>query len=163
MGSVPARDRGVASGMRATFQNSGTAVSIGVVFTLMIAGLSRSLPSTLSGGLTRVGVPAGVAHQIATLPPVSSLFASVLGVNPVQHLLAPTGVLSRLPAASRAALTGREFFPSLLSGPFHSGLIVVFAVSAVLSVLAGLASLLRGGTAAAAGTTNGRRFLARSQ
>ena len=148
MGSVPARDRGAASGMRATFQNSGTAVSIGVVFTLMIAGLSRALPSTLSGGLTRVGVPSGVAHQIAALPPVSSLFASVLGVNPIGHLLAPTGVLARLPAASRAELTGREFFPSLLSGPFHTGLIVVFGVSAALSVLAGLASLLRGGRAA---------------
>jgi len=152
MGSVPARDRGAASGMRATFQNSGTAVSIGVVFTLMIAGLSASLPSTLSSGLIKVGVPAGVAHQVATLPPVASLFASVLGVNPIQHLLAqypvganqPAGILARLPAASRAALTGREFFPGLLSGPFHSGLIVVFGVSAGLSVLAGLASLLRG-------------------
>jgi EmrB/QacA subfamily drug resistance transporter len=143
MGSVPARDRGSASGMRSTFQNSGTAVSIGVVFTLMIAGLSSSLPSTLSGGLIREGVPSSVAHQIATLPPVSSLFASVLGVNPIQHLLGP-GVLSRLPAASQAALTGRSFFPSLLQGPFHSGLIVVFGVSAALSVLAGLASLLRG-------------------
>ena len=144
MGSVPASDRGVASGMRATFQNSGTAVSIGVVFTLMIAGLSSSLPGTLSGGLVKVGVPAGVAHQVASLPPVSSLFASVLGVNPIAHLLAPSGVLARLPSASQAALTGRTYFPSLLSGPFHSGLIVVFTVSAALSVLAGLASLLRG-------------------
>jgi MFS family permease len=144
MGSVPASDRGAASGMRATFQNSGTAVSIGVVFTLMIAGLSSSLPGTLSGGLVKVGVPAGVAHQVASLPPVASLFASVLGVNPIQHLLAPTGVLTRLPAASQAALTGRTYFPSLLSGPFHSGLLVVFSVSAALSVLAGLASLLRG-------------------
>jgi MFS family permease len=144
MGSVPASDRGSASGMRSTFQNSGTAISIGVVFTLMIAGLSSTLPTTLSGGLTKLGVPGGVAHQVATLPPVSSLFASVLGVNPIQHLLAPTGALARLPAASQHALTGRTFFPALLSGPFHSGLIVVFSVSAALSVLAGLASLLRG-------------------
>jgi len=144
MGSVPAADRGAASGMRATFQNSGTAISIGVVFTLMIAGLSGSLPSSLSGGLVKLGVPGTVAHQIGTLPPVSSLFASVLGVNPIQHLLAPTGVLAHLPAASQAALTGREFFPSLLLVPFHSGLIVVFSVSAGLSVLAALASLLRG-------------------
>src|SRR5262249_42956118 len=135
MGSVPARDRGAASGMRATFQNSGTAVSIGVVFTLMIAGLSGALPSALSRGLTQQGVPAAVAHQVATLPPVSSLFASVLGVNPIQHLLAPTGALSALPAASQAALTGQSFFPSLLQGPFHGGLIVVFTVSAALSVL----------------------------
>ncbi|HSZ39676.1 MAG TPA: MFS transporter [Trebonia sp.] len=145
MGSVPASDRGAASGMRSTFQNSGTAVSIGVVFTLMIAGLSSSLPSTLSNGLTKMGVPGGVAHQVASLPPVSSLFASVLGVNPVQHLLAPTGVLAKLPAANQAILTGREFFPSLLQGPFHNGLIIVFGTSAALSVLAGLASLLRGG------------------
>jgi MFS family permease len=145
MGSVPARHRGAASGMRSTFQNSGTALSIGIVFTLMVTGLSGSLPATLSGGLTRLGVPQGIAHHLATLPPVSSLFAAVLGVNPVQHLLAPTGVLSRLPAASRHTLTGREFFPRLISGPFHSGLIVVFAVSAGLAVLSGLASLLRGG------------------
>jgi MFS family permease len=144
MGSVPPRHRGAASGMRSTFQNSGTALSIGVVFTLMIAGLSSSLPNTLTGGLTRLGVPQAIAHQLASLPPVSSLFASVLGVNPVQHLLAPTGVLAKLPAASQRALTGREFFPSLIAGPFHSGLIVVFGVSAGLSVLAGLASLLRG-------------------
>ena len=124
----------------------------------MIAGLSRSLPSALSGGLTKLGVPAGVAHQVATLPPVASLFASVLGVNPIGHLLAqfspvgahqPGGVLAGLPAASQRALTGREFFPSLLSGPFHSGLIVVFGASAALSVLAGLASLLRGSRTAA--------------
>jgi MFS family permease len=102
MGSVPARDRGAASGMRSTFQNSGTAVSIGVVFTLMIAGLSSTLPSTLSGGLVKLGVPGGVAHQVATLPPVSSLFASVLGVNPIAHLLGPSGVLDKLREPSRA-------------------------------------------------------------
>jgi hypothetical protein len=84
-----------------------------------------------------------VAHQLASLPPVSSLFASVLGVNPIQHLVGPS-VLSHLTASSRATLTGESFFPSLISGPFHSGLIIVFAVSAGLSVLAGLASLLRG-------------------
>jgi MFS family permease len=144
MGSVPAEDRGSASGMRSTFQNSGTAISIGVVFTLMIIGLSSSLPTTMANGLTRLGVPTGVAHNVATLPPVSSLFASVLGVNPIQHLLAPSGTLARLPAASQAELTGRTFFPMLLSGPFHTGLIVVFSASAALSVLAGLASLLRG-------------------
>jgi MFS family permease len=144
MGSVPARQRGAASGMRSTFQNSGTAVSIAVFFSLMIAGLAGSLPKTLTSGLQREGVPAAVAHHIASLPPVSSLFAAVLGVNPVQHLLATGGVLASLPAASRQVLTGREFFPSLISAPFHHGLVIVFAVSAALAALAGLASLLRG-------------------
>jgi MFS family permease len=145
MSSVPDRYRGVASGMRSTFQNSGTALSIGVFFSLMIAGLASSLPETLTRGLQQQGVPHGIAHQVGTLPPVSSLFAAVLGVNPLQHLLAPSRVLSSLPAAAQQTITGREFFPDLISGPFHHGLVVVFAVAASLSLLAALVSLLRGG------------------
>ncbi|MCU1490453.1 MAG: hypothetical protein JWM85_1858, partial [Acidimicrobiaceae bacterium] len=144
MSSVPARYRGVASGMRATFQNAGTALSVGVFFTLMIAGLASNLPRSLTNGLQRQGVPHAVAHQVAGLPPVSSLFAAVLGVNPLQHLLAASGVLSTLSATARRVVTGTEFFPRLIAGPFHQGLIVVFAVSAGLGLLAGLASLLRG-------------------
>jgi MFS family permease len=144
MGSVPARQRGAASGMRSTFQNSGTALSIGVFFSLMIAGLASSLPATLTAGLQDQGVPHAIAHQVGTLPPVSSLFAAVLGVNPVQHLLASADALASLPAASQHVLTGQEFFPDLISAPFHQGLTVVFAVAAGLSVLAALASLLRG-------------------
>jgi hypothetical protein len=111
----------------------------------MIAGLAASLPKTLTSGLEGHGVPAAVAHQIGSLPPVSSLFAAVLGVNPVQHLLASRHVLSTLPAASQQTLTGREFFPGLIAAPFHQGLVVVFAVAAALAALAALASLLRGG------------------
>jgi MFS family permease len=145
MGSVPARQRGAASGMRSTFQNSGTALSIGVVFSLMIAGLASSLPKTLTSGLQAQGVAHGIAHQVGSLPPVSSLFAAVLGVNPVEHLLSDAHALAGLSAAHRAVLTGSEFFPQLISGPFHQGLVVVFIVAAALSVLAGLASLFRGG------------------
>jgi hypothetical protein len=111
----------------------------------MIAGLAASLPRTLTRGLLVHGVPSHAAHQIGNLPPVSSLFSTVLGVNPVQHLLTSYGVLSRLPAASREILTGRTFFPGLIAGPFHDGLVVVLIVSASLAIIAGLASLLRGG------------------
>ncbi|MFE9411673.1 MFS transporter [Streptomyces sp. NPDC006704] len=149
MGSVPARSRGVASGMRATFQNSGTAVSIGVFFSLMIAGLAHSLPQALTAGLRQQGVPADVAAHAGSLPPVASLFAAQLGVNPVQHLLQPSGVLDHLTTAQQQALTGREFFPALISGPFHSGLVVVFAFGAALALLAAIASLLRGAGPAA--------------
>ncbi len=129
MSSVPARYRGAASGMRSTYQNSGTALSIGVFFSLMIAGLAGTLPTALTSGLVRHGVSHSVAHQIAGLPPVASLFAAVLGVNPVQHLLQAAGALSGLPAASQRALTGRHFFPALISGPFHHGLVIVFAAA----------------------------------
>jgi len=144
MGSVPARLRGVASGMRATFQNSGTAVSIGVFFSLMIAGLASSLPNTLTSGLQTQGVPVRIAQQVGSLPPVSSLFAAQPGVNPVQHLLQPTGVLPALTPAQQQTLTGLEFFPTLISGPFHTGLVVVFGFAAALALVAALASLLRG-------------------
>jgi hypothetical protein len=145
MSSVPPERRGVASGMRATFQNSGSLLSIGIFFSLMIGVLSINLPRTLTGGLEAQGVPHDAAQAIGALPPVSSLFAAFLGVNPIQHQLEPSGVLTALPAANRAALTGREFFPHLISGPFHDGLLVVFGFSLFLSMLAAFASLLRGG------------------
>jgi hypothetical protein len=131
--------------MRSTFQNSGTALSIGVCFSLMIAGLAGSLPKALTSGLQQHGVPYGIAYQVSALPPVSSLFAAVLGVNPLQHLLAASGVLSSLPAVAQQTITGRMFFPDLIAEPFHQGLVVVFAFCAALSALAALASLLRGG------------------
>jgi hypothetical protein len=145
MNSVPARQRGAASGMLATFQNSGFVLSIGIFFSLMIAGLAATLPGTLTRGLTAQGVPAGVAHQVAGLPPVGSLFAAFLGYNPIKQLLAPTGVLGHLPPASAARLTSKGFFPQLITQPFHHGLIIVFTVAMVLLFVAAAASLLRGG------------------
>lgn len=144
MSSVPATQRGVSSGMRATFQNSGTAISITAFFTLMIAGLADTLPKSLTSGLIQAGVPYSVVHTMANLPPTSSLFSSLLGVNPIQHLLEPSGVLRKLSTASQKNLTGPQFFPHLIAGPFHHGLVVVFTVSAALSAFAAIASLLRG-------------------
>jgi hypothetical protein len=158
MNSVPARQRGAASGMLATFQNSGFVLSIGVFFSLMIAGLAATLPKTLTNGLTAQGVPAGLAHQIGALPPVGSLFAAFLGYNPVHSLLAPTGVLGRLPAHNVSVLTGKTFFPQLISQPFHHGLVIVFIMAMTVLVIAAIASLFRGGRyvhdeAASAGPT----------
>jgi MFS family permease len=144
MSSVPARHRGAASGMRSTFQNAGMSLSIGIFFSLLIAGLASTLPRTLTVGLRAKGVPAGVAAHVAHLPPVSTLFASFLGYNPVQALLKPFGVLPRLSAANRAALTSKEFFPRLVSAPFHHGLVIVFTAAIAMSVAGALVSLLRG-------------------
>ena len=144
MSSVPARHRGAASGMRSTFQNSGMSLSIGVFFSLMIAGLAATLPRTLSSGLKAQGVPPSVAEHIAHLPPVSTLFSALLGYNPVRGLLAPTGVLPRLPRHNVDVLTGKQFFPHPISGPFHHGLIIVFSAAVAMSVAGALISLLRG-------------------
>ena len=144
MSAVPARHRGSASGMRSTFQNSGMALSIGIFFSLMIAGLASSLPRALTSGLTAQGVPTSVATQVSHLPPVSTMFAALLGYNPVQNLLAPYGVLSKLPASHVAVLTGRQFFPQLISAAFHHGLVIVFTAAAIMSLAGALVSLLRG-------------------
>ncbi|HEV2347616.1 MAG TPA: MFS transporter [Actinocrinis sp.] len=142
MSNVPAEARGAASGMRATFQNAGMVLSIGIFFSLMVAGLAGSLPNTLTSGLTAQGVPLANAHAVANLPPVGTLFAAFLGYNPIQQLLGPQ-VLGNLPAANAHTLTGREFFPHLISGPFHDGLIVVFALAIVMSLIAAAACLIR--------------------
>ena len=144
MNSVPAHQRGAASGMRATFFNSGTSLSIGVFFSLMIVGLAATLPHTLTAGLESHGVSAAVATKIGNAPPVGSLFAAFLGYNPVQTLLGQQ-TLSSLPASDVQTLTGKSFFPSLISGPFHHGLVVVFAMAIAMSLVGAVASLFRGG------------------
>jgi EmrB/QacA subfamily drug resistance transporter len=148
MNAVPANRRGVASGMRSTFQNAGMTLSIGLFFSIMVAGLSGTLSSSLSHGLTAAGLPAATAARVAGLPPVSVLFAAFLGYNPMQTLLGPA--LGALSPARQAAITGHAFFPSLISGPFHHGLSVVFTFALAMCLVAAGASWLRGGPAARA-------------
>jgi MFS family permease len=143
MNSLPRRQRGAGSGMTATFQNAAMVLSIGIFFTLIIVGLSAHLPATLYNGLRAQGVPAATAASISHLPPTSTLFAAFLGYNPMQTLLGP--VLGHLPHASAAYLTGRSFFPHLISGPFMDGLKEAFDFAAAACVIAAIASWLRGG------------------
>ncbi|WP_432839595.1 MFS transporter [Dactylosporangium sp. CA-092794] len=145
MNAVPAGQRGVASGVRATFQNAGMVLSVGVFFSLLIAGLSRSLPEVLGQDLAAQGVPAHAAATVAAVPPVGLLFAAFLGVNPIASLLANAGVLGTLPAATVTTVTGRTYLPQVISGPFHDGLVVVFLVAAALSAVGAVVSLFRGG------------------
>jgi len=144
MNSLPPQHRGVGSGMNATFQNAAQVLSIGIFFTLMIVGLSSSLPSALYHGLVSHNVPAAAATTAAHLPPISTLFAAFLGYSPLQHLVGPS-VIAHLPAHSRAVLMGRGFFPSLISAPFKSGLRAAFDFSIGACLVAAGASWLRGG------------------
>ncbi len=144
MNSLPANRRGVGAGMSTTFQNSAMVLSIGIFFSLIITGLAGSLPQAMSSGLIAHGVDPTQAAQVASLPPVSVLFASLLGYNPIASLLGPQALAS-LPSADATYLTGRSFFPSLISGPFHDGLVVAFGFAIVACLVAAGASWLRGG------------------
>ncbi|PSR22171.1 MAG: MFS transporter [Sulfobacillus acidophilus] len=143
MNSVPARYRGVASGMRATFMNAGQMLSMGIFFTIVITVLTTRLPGALYRGLIRVHFPAAIAAPISHLPPISALFSALLGYNPMKILLGAKG-LAILPAASRAVVVGRSFFPGLIAAPFMHALSVVFLFAMGMSIIAAIASLLRG-------------------
>ncbi|MFI5506770.1 MFS transporter [Mycobacterium sp. NPDC051804] len=144
MSSVPANQRGAASGVRSTFFNAGNSLSIGIFFSLMIVGLANTLPTAMNNGLQAQGVSPDVAHQVANLPPVGSLFAAFLGYNPIAELLGPSGALDA-PGVNAEVLTGQTFFPQLITEPFHSGLTVVFIAAAAMMVIGAVASLFNPG------------------
>ena len=143
MNSLPPGDRGAGGGMNQTFQNSAQVLSVGIFFTLMIVGLSATLPHTMASGLEAHGVSPAAAEHAANLPPVSILFAAFLGYNPIQHLLG-SSVVSQLPAHTQAVLTGRSFFPKLISEPFRHGLHEAFAFAIIACLIAAVASWSRG-------------------
>ncbi len=141
MNSVPADQRGAASGMRATFQNAASVLSMTVFFSIVTVGLATSLPSTLLSGLTNAGISTAIATKISHLPPIAALFAAFLGYNPMGTLL-PPAVQSSLPAASKANLLGTTFFPNLIADPFMGGLRIAFIIAAILCILAAAFSLV---------------------
>jgi MFS family permease len=145
MNSLPADQRGAGAGMLNTFQNSAQVFSIGLFFTVITLGLAARLPHALNAGLVAQGVPAAQAHQIASLPPIGSLFAAFLGFNPIQQLL-PSAHAAHVSAAHYQYLTGRGFFPHLISGPFGHGLHLAFFMAAGVCFLGTLFSALRGGS-----------------
>jgi hypothetical protein len=144
MNSSPPESRGAASGMRATFQNSGMVLSVGVFFSLLIVGLANSLPSSMSAALRSHGVAAATAHRVAATPPVGSLFAAFLGYNPMKQLLGSAHAAG-VSSSQWASITGKTFFPHLIADPFIDGLRIAFTASLIMCLVAGAASWLRGG------------------
>jgi MFS family permease len=144
MNSLPPDQCGAGAGMLSTFQNSATVLSMGLFFTIVTLGLAADLPTHLFRGLTAAGVPTGPARLVANQPPISSLFSAFLGFNPVKELLGPTGALAHLSASQAAYVTGRSFFPKLISQPFSHGLHLAFDFAAGATVIAVISSALRG-------------------
>ena len=143
MNSVPARMRGAASGMRATFMNAGMMMSMGIFFSIVISGLAAKLPSAMTAGLAGTGLPSPLVHGLASLPPIASLFAALLGYNPLKSLVPPQA-LHRLPLEVQQRLVGHAFFPHLIGGAFQHGLRLAFIMSFIMLLVGALASLLRG-------------------
>jgi MFS family permease len=143
MNSLPPDQRGAGAGMNATFMNSAQVLSIGVFFSIVTLGLVSTLPGHLASGLMAQGVPAGQAHKVANLPPIGTLFAAFLGFNPIQTEV-PHSVLASLGTAHFHYLTGRSFFPKLISSSFQHGLRLAFDFAAGITVLAALVSWSRG-------------------
>jgi len=143
MNSVPARNRGVASGMRATCQTLGMPLSIGIFFSLMVVGLTSHVPGAMFAGLTGQHVPAQVATPLSHMPPTGYLFAAFLGFNPLKELLGPH-VLGALPTAAAHTLVSKAFFPSLIASPFKDGIVDVLIFAAAMCLIAALASWMRG-------------------
>lgn len=143
MNSVPARHRGAASGMRVTFNNTGLPLSMGLFFTLLVVGLNAKVPTAMYHGLIAHGVPTATATQLGHVAPLGYLFAAFLGLNPLKSLLGPS-LLGHLSAANRADLIGRSFFPHLIGAPFKSALLYVLLFAIAMSLIAALASALRG-------------------
>ncbi|NMP23298.1 MFS transporter [Sulfobacillus harzensis] len=148
MSSVPPRYRGVASGMRATFMNAGQMLSMGLFFSMVISSLANGLPGAITRGLSKFALPAPAIHELAHLPPMSVLFAALLGYNPLKMLLGGTAqgrlLLQRMPVHQVATLTSPHYFPSLISHPFMDALRVVFIFAAAMTFLSAILSVFRG-------------------
>ncbi|MDG6908261.1 MAG: MFS transporter [Nitrososphaerota archaeon] len=146
MDSVPEEHRGAAAGMRSTMQNTGMMVSISVFFAVIVFSLSTGLPGAFSSALTSAGVPSRVVTYFTSLSPTQTLFSAFLGYNPMSGMITslPASVVSLLSSQTIRALTGLVWFPTTIAPAFMSALQAAFYVSAVLSIIAALASSLRG-------------------
>jgi hypothetical protein len=97
----------------------------------------------MSTNLQANGVAPATAAKVANLPPVGSLFSAFLGYNPMEKLLGSASAAHVTPA-QWATITGKKFFPNLISGPFMKGLRITLIASLVMSLIAGWASWMRG-------------------
>jgi hypothetical protein len=91
-------------------------------------------------------VTPSAAHTISHVPPVGTLFAAFLGDNPIKALMQQIDPSQLRPGSGVdvATLTGKSFFPHVISDPFMHGLLIAFGASIVMLLIAAGASLMRG-------------------
>ena len=142
MNSLPEHQRGAGSGMLNTFQNSAAVLSMGFFFTVITVGLASRLPQALIKGLTAQGVSHAAAAAASHVPPIGSLFAAFLGINPLKEIVRASALSAH--GVHTSVLLSRGFFPDLISGPFAHGLRLAFMLAALACIIGALFSWLRG-------------------
>ncbi len=146
MNAVPPEHRGAASGMRATLQNAGMQLSMAVFFTIVLVGLANGLSGSVSGALSANGVTGPAATSLSNMVasnPTGALFGAFLGKNPMSLYISlfPPGTFGK----ATTVLESKTFFPNAVGPAFLNGIDLAFAISAVLTAVAALVSLMRGG------------------
>ncbi len=144
MSSVPPNKRGTASGMLNTMRNTGYTISMGLFFSILIFGLSLSLPGRISGGLTSAHANALIPYM-KTMPPTEAIFGDFLGINPASAIInqLPNSVISKVSSSSIGTISGNVWFPNLIAPVFMVSLSDVFYIAAAITIIAGIISLFR--------------------
>ncbi len=145
MNSVAPQERGAASGMRTTLQNTGQTASMGIFFTIVLIGLSSRLGPSFATSLQAAGAPI-LIPVFNKIPATSALFSAFLGYNPMQVILSflPSTFSSLLSPSALVTLESKHWFPLALAPAFMSSLDTSFYIGAALFVAAAVLSAFRG-------------------
>ena len=145
MNSVPAEDRGVASGMISTMRNTAGIASMAIFFTIVIVGITQRFPEAMASSLASIGA-VHLTPILSKIPPTAALFSAFLGYNPVESILTtlPPSLTAIIPASTLNTLTGITWFPSTLANAFLPSLGTSFYIGAIISAIAAILSALRG-------------------
>ncbi|QGR18670.1 MFS transporter [Stygiolobus azoricus] len=134
MASVPVQKRGAASGMRASLQNTASAISVALYFSVVITGMAATLNSSIESALSSYGI-----HLNVNLPAAVAIFSALLGYDPLSSLA------SSLPTSVASHIDTPAFFITAIAPSFISGFRLMLNISAALLVLSGILSLVRKG------------------
>ncbi len=140
MSSVPANERGSASGILNTMRNIGYTASIGIFFSILILGLSISYPPAIGAGLASEHI-SSLGPAFKNIPPTQILFSTFLGLNTVKYVIATTAI--SIPHSTLLIITGHLWFPNIIAPAFMSSMHDVFLLGGGITVIAGIASLFR--------------------
>lgn len=150
MNSVPPENRGVASGMLATLQNTGQQVSLAIFFTIVIIGLASGLGTSVHQalGAANVGSPdTQILGGIVAGNPTGALFGAFLGENPMGVLLHGAALVpgwTPLSTTVTQNLLAPHFFASAIAPAFSHALGEAFVFAGVVTAIGAVVSAFRG-------------------